>query len=214
MGLLRAMARGWFHTQVEGQALLPAPPFVGVMNHSSQMDIPAMALALPMPVHYFGKRELFDGPLGRWFHAMGGVPVDRGRGDTAAFDEALRLLKEGRPFFLAPEGTRHHEGNGTGKVHTGFVRLALLAGVPVVPVAVAGARECLPPGAVFPRRGRLRVRIGAPLTLDSVPVDEAHHEELSALARQVMQGIYAMKHELDARLAEEDLQATRDREAR
>lgn len=201
MALLRALARGWFHTRVEGRRHIPEPPFVGVMNHSSQMDIPAMALALPLPVHYFGKRELFDGPLGAWFRAMGGVPVSRGQRDTAAFDEALRLLRTGRPFFLAPEGTRHHDGQGGGKVHTGFVRLALLAGCPVLPVAVAGARECLPPGALVPRRGRLAVSVLEPRQLPPVPVDEAHHDELVELARSVMQTVYDEKARLDALLA-------------
>ncbi|MCA9786566.1 MAG: 1-acyl-sn-glycerol-3-phosphate acyltransferase [Candidatus Cloacimonetes bacterium] len=203
MALLRALARGWFRTRVDGQQKLPSGPFVGVMNHSSQMDIPAMALAVPIPVYYFGKRELFAGPLGFWFHAMGGVPVARGQRDTHAFDEALRLLRSGQPFFLAPEGTRHHDGRGSGKVHTGFVRLALLAGCPVLPVAVAGARECLPPGKAFPRRGRLRVRVGDPLHLDPVPVDPEHHEELARQAARVMRIIYDMKQELDLGLSGE-----------
>ncbi len=201
MGLMRWIARRWFDTRVDGQANFPDGAFVGVMNHSSQMDIPAMALAVPMPVHYFGKQELFRSPLGSWFYAMGGVPVARGRGDTGAMDEALRLLRTGRPFFLAPEGTRHHKGDGSAVIHTGFVRLAQLAGVPVVPVAVAGARECLPPGAKWPRRGRLRVRVGTAIRLQPLPVDREHHDALRLQAREVMEHIYEMKAALDHELA-------------
>ncbi|MCH7753509.1 1-acyl-sn-glycerol-3-phosphate acyltransferase [candidate division KSB1 bacterium] len=59
-------------------------------------------------------------------------------------------MKKGRVVFMAREGTRKYDPGNPPRVRTGFVRLAQEADCPVVPVAVAGTREVLPPGVKIP----------------------------------------------------------------
>lgn len=199
--LARLLARPFCRLRVEGLEHRPDTPFVAIFNHSSTLDVAAMAHVVPGPVCFWAKAEIRRMPLiGTWLNACGAVFVKRGKSDEAAFGKALARLRSGLPFFLAPEGTRHHGDEG-GRPRTGFVRLALQAGVPVLPCAIAGAREALPPGRRWPRpfaRGLVRVRVGRPLLLPGLSVDESQREALAALAAELMEAVYRMKAELDA----------------
>lgn len=197
---VRALARLYCRIEVEGLERRPPAPFVAIFNHSSTVDVAVMAHVVPGPVCYWAKAELKDkGLVGWWLGACGAVFVQRGRRDEAAFGEALARLRAGLPFFLAPEGTRHH-GEAGGRPRTGFVRLAQLGRVPVLPCAITGAREALPPGTRWPRlraRPLVRVRIGEARHLPELPADEEHREALSAQAAGLMAEIYRMKAELE-----------------
>jgi len=107
-------------------------------------------------------------------------------------------VRAGLPFALAPEGTRRH-GEGPPPLHTGFVRLALEAGVPVVPFVIAGARQVLPPGRMCPRGDRPRVRVLrlAPVTLPTLPADEEHRGELRDVAERLMAEVYRRRDQLE-----------------
>jgi len=185
--------------QVEAEAPLPDGPWVGIFNHASTADVAAMAHALDRPVGFWVKAELGGHPfLGPWLRACGGVFVRRGQRDEAAFREARDKVRAGLPFALAPEGTRRH-GEGPPPLHTGFVRLALEAGVPVVPFVIAGARQVLPPGRMCPRGDRPRVRVLrlAPVTLPTLPADEEHRGELRDVAERLMAEVYRRRDQLE-----------------
>src|SRR5205085_2665516 len=99
-----------------------------------------------------------------FFTGVGQVPVDRASGSAAqaALETAVRLLREGKLLGIYPEGTRSPDGRlYRGK--TGVARMALEAGVPVIPVAMIGTYEIQPPGKVIPRIKRAGVRFGKPL---------------------------------------------------
>lgn len=194
---IRTLAAPFFTVEVRGAAL-PAGAYVGAFNHSSALDIVAMAKTVREPCSFFAKAELGRNPLlGPLLWRAGGVFVERGGGDAAAVEEAVALLRAGRPIFLAPEGTRHHGADGRARAHTGFVRLAQLAEVPVVPVAISGAREALPPGRRLPRPGRLRVAVGEAIRLAPTPVDLEHLDALQEQADAVLAEIYRLKAELE-----------------
>lgn len=196
--VIRALSVLFFPVDVRGKGM-PAGAFVGVFNHSSALDVVAMARAVDRGCAFFAKAELERNiVLGPVFWRAGGVFVERGGGDVAALEEAVSLLRGGRPFFLAPEGTRHHGADGRARAHTGFVRLAQLAGVPVVPFAISGAREGLSPGKWLPRPRRLKVTIGDPIRLAPLPVDREHLDSLQAQADDVLSEIYRLKAEQEA----------------
>lgn len=197
--LVRLMAVPYGRFEVRVKAPLPPGAWIGIFNHASIADVPAMSWVIEQPVGFWAKAELANTfLLGAWLRANGAVFVRRGQRDEEAFQEALRRLRAGRPFVLAPEGTRRH-GEGAPRIHTGFVRLALEAGCPVVPFAISGALNVLPPDSSLPRGTRPRVRIcrGAPLTLPSLPVDEEHKEELAALAASLMAEVYALRDRME-----------------
>jgi 1-acyl-sn-glycerol-3-phosphate acyltransferase len=151
-----------YRLRVVGAERVPAAgPAVLASNHASLLDVPALVVAVPRPVWFMAKVELFRGPLSsRFFHELGGFPVRRGGHDPAAVRTGLAVLERGRLLAMYPEGTR-------GRVLQGFLPgaawMALATGAPLIPVGVAGTAEALPRGSFVPRRSRITVTIGDPL---------------------------------------------------
>jgi 1-acyl-sn-glycerol-3-phosphate acyltransferase len=110
------------------------PRFVAIAApHSSNWDFIigiALVFALRLDIHYLGKAELFRGLLGRLMRWLGGIPVDRAR-PGAMVDQTIALFNSNERLIvaLAPEGTR----KPVTKWKTGFYRIAVGAGVPIVP---------------------------------------------------------------------------------
>jgi 1-acyl-sn-glycerol-3-phosphate acyltransferase len=122
----------------------------------------------------------------------GQIPVDRGRGDRAPLDGATRALESGEVVVIYPEGTTTSTSAdlSPGRGKTGAVRLALRAGVPILPVATWGGQH------VWRREGRQSLAFGRPIWLRAgEPLDLG--ERTDADAREVR----ALTDELMARLA-------------
>ncbi len=125
------------------RAPLPRGPAVYTINHSSDWDIFAMALHLPPRTRGVAKRELGWIPFFGWaLHLSGMIMVDR-RNHTRAvrqLEAAAKKIRDGRPIFMAPEGTRSRSGELLPFKKGAFV-LAIQAQVPVVPIVIKGAYE-------------------------------------------------------------------------
>jgi 1-acyl-sn-glycerol-3-phosphate acyltransferase len=150
----------------EGADDLPPGGFVLAPNHLSNFDPWPIGLGL-FPNRYLRfmtKAELFKLPFRPFVAALGGIPVRRGEFDRAGFATAVRLCREGQIVVLFPEGTRREKGlfrRRAPRPHTGAARIALRAGVPLVPAAVVGTDRLL-------RLGPVRVRYGSPVQLDDL----------------------------------------------
>ena len=148
--------------------------FVLAANHSSNFD--PWPLGLPLfprrYLRFMAKSELFWFPLSVIIDAGGGFKVRRGQRDEDAIRTAVRLAREGHGVVMFPEGTRRSKGlrkKHEARWHTGAARIAIEAGVPLVPAGIAGTDR-------LARLGPLRVRFGSPLDLSdlgSLPVPEA-----------------------------------------
>lgn len=149
---------------IEG-ALPPAPAaFVVVPNHQSLVDALAVA-RLPREMKWIGKASVFRIPwLGWAFRLAGHVPVLRGDrpSGSAALARLRRYLDAGIPVGLFAEGSRSRDG-ALLPFRAGPFKLAIDAGVPVVPVAIAGAGDAMAPDGFAIRPSRMRVRILPPL---------------------------------------------------
>jgi len=160
-------------------------------NHQSFLDPPAVGLPLPRQVCYLARKSLFRvRPVGWLLLAMHGVPVEREGGDATAVRTAVRLLRDGHGLVLFPEGTRTRDG-AVGPFRPGFVVLASLARVPVVPVAIDGAFEAWPRERRLPRPGRLKVAYGEPL-----PPPTGGRVAREEFARLVRERVLALKEHL------------------
>jgi 1-acyl-sn-glycerol-3-phosphate acyltransferase len=140
--------------------------FVLAANHWSNFD--PWPLGLPLfPrrfLRFMAKSELFWFPLGAIIRAGGAFPVRRGERDEEAIRVAVELAREGHAVVMFPEGTRRAKGlrkRHEARWHTGAARIALEAGVPLVPAGIAGTDRLV-------RLGPLRVRYGPPLDLSDL----------------------------------------------
>jgi 1-acyl-sn-glycerol-3-phosphate acyltransferase len=151
---LRMQRVGREHLPKDGPLLLAS-------NHRSFLDPFLIGTLVRRPVYYFAKRELFEKRWQAWIlNALGAFPVDRGAGDRAAMETARAILERGDCVVLFPEGTRIRT-DWLSAPRRGIGRLALEAGVPVVPIAVIGSEHVRRGWRIRPRKVRLRV--GRPL---------------------------------------------------
>jgi len=111
--------------------------------------------------------------------SLGSFPVKRGAADREAMRTAAELLTAGESLLVFPEGTRQ-SGNQIAEVFDGTAYLAAKGRASIVPVAIAGTEDAMPPGAKFPRRTTVTIVIGEPI---SAPVSEGRvkRSELAAL---------------------------------
>lgn len=161
--ILTALYRPW----TEGTENLPAKgPAIVASNHLSFLDHIFLPAYVPRPIFFLGKSDYFSGWQRFFFEGVGVMPIDRGGGDAseASLRKGQQILEEGKLLGIYPEGTRSPDGRlYRGK--TGPVRLAIRTGVPIIPVAMLGLFEILPPGASVPKLRGIQVgfRIGKPL---------------------------------------------------
>jgi cytidylate kinase len=172
----------------------PAQNYLFASNHLAYADPPAVSSRLFREVHFVAKDALFRvpilGPIIRWVNAF---PIKRGVFDREAMAEALRLLLAGRSVLIFPEGARVTAGE-LGSPRSGVGYLAILSGVPVVPVYIEGSnrlRRCLL------RRQPFRVVHGRPIRIPPQLLAEVQAEgDRTAYRRyseMVMAAIGALK---------------------
>jgi len=161
------IVRWIFRLRDEGVENLPREGgYVLAANHTSNLD--PWPLGLPLwPKRYLrfmAKSELFWWPMGPVITAGGAFPVRRGERDVEAIQTAVELTRKGHVVAMFPHGTRERKGlvkKYQPRAHTGAARIALLAGVPLVPAAIRGTDRLI-------RLGPLRVRYGKPIEVDDI----------------------------------------------
>ena len=172
------------------------------INHTSYLDFAlAGTAALPAKryVRFMAKKEIFDnkiaGPLMRGMHH---INVDRSNG-SASFVAALRSLKDGEIIGIFPEGTISTSFEIKG-LKSGAVRLAIGAGVPVIPTIVWGGQRIYTKG-VKPNFKRnktpISVSFGEPIFYSretDVEVAEAHLRDVMIEMLHTVQEKYPDSH--------------------
>ncbi|CAN5465170.1 hypothetical protein BH10ACT1_BH10ACT1_14570 [soil metagenome] len=158
-------------------------------NHTSVLDSFFVPAVLPRRITYVGKAEYMDSwKTKHLFPALGMIPIDREGGDAAerALNAATRVLEKGELFGIYPEGTRSRDGR-LYRGHTGPARLALRAGVPIIPIGISGAREVMPPEAKFPKlRLPVTIRFGKPISVERYAGRTGDHLVLRQIIDEVM----------------------------
>lgn len=143
-------------------ALPDLPKFVVTAGpHSSNWDFIVaigFVFAVYLDVHFLAKAEVFRGPLGWVMRWLGGIPVDRSRPQGMVEDAAAMFAKHDRfVLAIAPEGTR----KPVEKWKSGFYRIALAAGVPIVPGYFDNGRKAIGFGPVMYPSGDAEADIAA-----------------------------------------------------
>ena len=162
---IMALTPGWSITVEGREHLLPdGKACIIVANHESMCDIFAMYY-LGIQFRWLSKAEVFHLPFVgyamRWAQY---VPVKRG--DTSSqklsMDESKQRLSLGIPMFFFPEGTRSEDGR-IKEFKSGAFRLARDLSLPVVPVAIHGARDMLRKGSGIPGKSHVKIRVLPPM---------------------------------------------------
>lgn len=158
--------------------LVPGQSYVFLSTHQSWMDIPAMLGYLPVQLRIAAKKSLFWIPFMGWhLQRAGHIPIDRSSTENAVstLQRSADYLRDGVCVFIFPEGTRSADG----AVHPfkkGGFRLAVQAGVPIVPLTIIGSRAVLPRDSIIFRAGPIEMYIDPP-----IPTEGLKDEDLARL---------------------------------
>ena len=154
-------------------------PVIFAANHRSLADPPLVGSAIPYPIFYFAKEELFHVPLLGWcIRRVNAFPVRRHDHDVAAFKTAHRVLEGGGGLMLFPEGGRRLDPKRQWKAKAGVGMLACKTGAYVVPVGIKNSDR-------FVQFASLEVSFGKPFR----PVLGANREDYQNLADQIIDKI-------------------------
>ncbi|MBD8049768.1 lysophospholipid acyltransferase family protein [Limnohabitans radicicola] len=163
--------------RIQGLENLPQgskDPAVLLVKHQSVWETFVMPTIMPHPLAYVFKKELLYVPFFGWAMArMDMIHIDRSQKSRAfakVVQQGRRLMQEGVWVIMFPEGTRTERGQ-KGDYKTGGTRLAVAAGVPVIPIAVTSGR-CWPRKAFIKRPGIVDISIGQPIPSEGRMADE------------------------------------------
>lgn len=195
--LVRSYLQLFHRLSVTGTEHLPvAPPFVLIANHASHLDALTLASVLrwrsARNARALAAGETFFGSAGAAMiaaYAINAFPVWRGRtrqGDLAML--RARLTEDALVYILFPEGTRTRDGT-MARFQPGIGALVAGTEIPVVPCFLEGAFAAWPPQRRWPRPGRLRLSIGAPLRFDIVANNRAGWSAVAATCEAAVRGL-------------------------
>jgi 1-acyl-sn-glycerol-3-phosphate acyltransferase len=186
---------GPFRLRVQGIENLPATGgYVLACNHLSNLDPWPVGMPLwPRRwLRFMAKAELYWWPARYVLDAAGAFPVHRGRADVEAIETAIRLAREGNVVVMFPEGTRRAKGlvkKHQARARSGAARIALEAGVPLVPAAVAGTDRLL-------ALGPLRIAYGGPVEIDDLRASDDRRGSSQEATERLMVRIAELEESL------------------
>ena len=192
--LLGPLLRLLYRPKVAGLEHIPAHgPAILASNHLSFSDSFFLPLVCPRRITFLAKADYFNGRgikgffTRMFFTGVGQVPIDRSGGSASddAIATGMRILGEGKLLGIYPEGTRSPDGRlYRGK--TGVARMALEAGVPVIPVAMIDTDRIQPIGSKMPKILRVGIKIGEPLDFSRYAGMENDRFVLRSMADEIM----------------------------
>jgi len=175
--IIRVWSRVWLvasgiRIEVEGgDNIDPDRSYIVVANHLSALDIMACLLAVPLPIRFLAKKELFRIPiLAQGMRMVGVIEVDReARGAIHAEvnRQSKDLIAKGRSLIIYAEGTRPRNGVMR-PFKKGAFTMAIAAQLPVLPLSIHGSYEAWPPGRGLLHGGRITVVLDKPIETEGL----------------------------------------------
>ncbi|MCK5690642.1 alpha/beta fold hydrolase [Myxococcota bacterium] len=180
--------------------------FIIAPNHQSWNDVQVIGASSPRRVRFLAKTEFKEWPVLRQLIALTDSPYIARGGDTNGMQDAINSLKDGKGLAIFPEGTipgeedigRHEVQRKTGLLrgHSGAVRMAIAAKIPIIPVGISGTGQSFPP-EIYPRLETLEppknnpvtVRYGEPIYFDEYYDKEVDRKTIRKLTDKMMVSI-------------------------
>jgi 1-acyl-sn-glycerol-3-phosphate acyltransferase len=187
---IRGLSRALWRISYRGLEHVPgAGGLVIAANHQTYVDPFWVGSRVDRPVRYLAWNEAFKWPLmGRALELLGAWPIVLDRGNPTAHRRSLQWLRSGGAIMIFPEGQRAYADGEFSRFKAGAVRLALEAGVPVLPVTIRGGQRVWPRGQRLPRAGRVEVVFHPPRLPAPLPGEDTRHtvqRETEALAAAI-----------------------------
>jgi 1-acyl-sn-glycerol-3-phosphate acyltransferase len=189
-----------WHFETDGEAPEnPRLPYVAVSNHESYADI-FLISHFPWEMKWLSKDTMFKIPVMGWMMRMANdIPIVRGKRESivSAMRGCRDRLSKRVSVMIFPEGTR----SATDELlpfKDGAFKLAVEAGAPILPIAVAGTRNCMAKGSFAFRRARAKARVLAP-----IPTAGMTAADVPALRDRTRDAIDAARRDLQRELAQE-----------
>ena len=192
--VVRLISRAAWRVRFRGVEHIPASGGVVIAaNHQTYVDPFWISLPVRRPVRYLAWSEAFKWPLaGRALEVLGAWPLVIERGNPSAHRRSLHWLRGGGAVMIFPEGGRAFADGEMARFKSGAARLALEAGVPVLPVTVRGGHAAWPRGQRWPRTGRVEIIYHPLQTLSVRPGEDARRaaqretETLAAIIKSAL----------------------------
>jgi 1-acyl-sn-glycerol-3-phosphate acyltransferase len=188
-------------TVVGRENLLRYPVAVYAANHLSYMDTPVLFSAVPFQFRILARQGLWKVPFIGWhLNRSGQIPVDTEDPKASTLKSGVKTLKAGMPLIVFPEGGRTEDGH-LSDFMSGPAFMAIVAGVPLVPMAIVGTYELLPMHTrhFFPQAVRLVA--GEPIETSGYTTKRVN--ELTARLRTEIGRLYYAGSHLNAESARE-----------
>ena len=174
---VRVHTRGREHVRAEQS-------YVFVANHQSIYDFPILITSIPFQLRIIAKASLGAFPVLGWhLRYTGHLLIDRARAGRRTLRSVADLMHRGHSLIVFPEGTRSTGGKVL-RFRRGLFRLAIEAGLPVVPVAVVGSRHVMPKGRLMTCPGQVELVVHAPMPTEGLDREDA--QALAERARDVI----------------------------
>ena len=204
--LLWLACKAWFRFRIVGKQNLPAEEaYILAPVHRSYLDTPVGGMVTARRQRFLGKESLWrNRAAGRFLTIVGGFPVERGTADRAALRACQEVLERGEPMVMFPEGTRQHGPVvDPDLMHAGPAFVAARAGVPIVPLGIAGTDHAMPGGSMLIRPVRVVMVVGEPIRPPEVDgrIPRRMVDELTERLRVGLQGCFDEAQRLAGRPA-------------
>lgn len=194
--IIRPFVHIFYRLKVVGLENIPQENGVIICpNHTSNADPIVLAISLKRQVYFMAKAELFKNKiLGKLFKMVGAFPVERGKKDTSAIDNAENILLNGKQLGLFIEGTRS-KTNDFLRPKTGCAMIAYKTGATIVPVCITGANE-----HKLKILKKNVVLIGKPITVSQLNIKEGTGKEFRDASRFIMESIKNLSPQLNKQI--------------
>jgi 1-acyl-sn-glycerol-3-phosphate acyltransferase len=158
--------------------------YVFASNHQSIYDIPIVFASIPLQLRIISKDSLGSFPFLGWhLRRTGHLLVDRKNPGAGIVKKMARLIGGARSLIVFPEGTRSVDGS-VARFKGGPFLLAIDAGLPVVPISIAGSRHVMLKGRLMTCPGDVTLTVHEPIPTAGVGRQGAR--ELAERVRDVV----------------------------
>jgi 1-acyl-sn-glycerol-3-phosphate acyltransferase len=156
---VRLVSRTFWRIRLRGTENIPASGgLIVAANHQTYFDPFWITIPIKRPLRYLAWNKAFKWPLaGKAIELLGAWPISIERGSPTAYKRSLQWLGRGNGVMIFPEGGRATASGAMSRFKTGAARLALEAGVPVLPVTIRGGNRAWPRGQRLPRMARVEI---------------------------------------------------------